>query len=83
MELNPEDIESFLTVQEVSAADAFGKTFKGHIPANNPYGLKEMDVAIKVSHNRTPQTCDQDLETMFKVWLFLLFYAFGFSFIAK
>lgn len=66
MELNPEDVESFLTVQEVSAADTFGRTFKGHIPANNPYRLKEMDVAIKVSHNRTPQTCDQDLETMFK-----------------
>ncbi|KAJ8449552.1 hypothetical protein Cgig2_005574 [Carnegiea gigantea] len=66
MELNPKDVESFLTVQEVSAADTFGKTFKGHIPANNPYGLKEMDVAIKVSHNRTPQTCDQVLETMFK-----------------
>ncbi|KAJ8449551.1 hypothetical protein Cgig2_005573 [Carnegiea gigantea] len=66
MELNPEDVKSFLTVNELSCGDTFGKTFKGHIPAENPYGLKEMDVAVKVSHNRTLQTCDQDLETMSK-----------------
>jgi len=81
--MNPENVKSFLTVNEQSCGDTFGKTFKGHIPAENPYGLKEVDVAVKASHNRTLQTCYQDLRQCLKYVYFLLFYAFGFSFIAK
>jgi len=63
MEFKPEDIR-----EDVQKGISW--------PADNPYGLKEMDMAIKVSHNRTPQSCDKDLETMFKVCLFFVVLCF-------
>ncbi|XP_057534434.1 wall-associated receptor kinase 5-like [Amaranthus tricolor] len=52
MEINPQDVKAFLSERPIGRDDAFGKTFLGHIPANNSYGLAEMDVAIRVSHPR-------------------------------
>lgn len=65
MEIKSHDVEAFLSQQLVGRADSFGQIFGGHIPANNCYGLKEMDVAIRVSH---PRTTDQeaDLQMQFK-----------------
>ncbi|KAK9666454.1 hypothetical protein RND81_14G186000 [Saponaria officinalis] len=57
MEFKLQDIEAFLNQEPVGRVDAFGDIFLRRIPANNGYGLKEMEVAIRVSQ---PRGGDQD-----------------------
>lgn len=64
MEIKSEDIEAFLSHQKI-AKDSFGCIFQGHIPANNSYGFKERDVAIRVSHSRTPDD-EANLQIQFR-----------------
>ncbi|KAL2936633.1 hypothetical protein RDABS01_028616, partial [Bienertia sinuspersici] len=52
MEFNPQDVKAFLSERPLARDDAFGKTFLGHIPSINPYGLGETNVAIRVSRPR-------------------------------
>ncbi|XP_021738451.1 probable receptor-like protein kinase At1g80640 [Chenopodium quinoa] len=65
MEITPLDIQAFMSEQPLGRVDAFGKTFLGHIPANNSYGLGEMDVAIRVSHPRIEDQ-EENLQIQFK-----------------
>jgi len=66
MDFKLHDVEAFLSQQSVGRADSFGQIFRGYIPANNCYGLKEMDVAIRVSHSRATDQ-EADLQMQFKV----------------
>ena len=61
--------QSILSERPIGRDDAFGKTFLGHIPANNSYGLAEMDVAIRVSHPRQGDL-KENLQMQYKVCLF-------------
>ncbi|KNA15770.1 hypothetical protein SOVF_095100 isoform B [Spinacia oleracea] len=65
MEITPHDITAFLSEQPLGREDAFGRTLLGHIPANNSYGLAEMNVAIRVSHPRR-EGQDENLHMQFK-----------------
>ncbi|KNA15769.1 hypothetical protein SOVF_095100 isoform A [Spinacia oleracea] len=72
MEITPHDITAFLSEQPLGREDAFGRTLLGHIPANNSYGLAEMNVAIRVSHPRR-EGQDENLHMQFKNELKLCF----------
>ncbi|KAL9232002.1 hypothetical protein vseg_007152 [Gypsophila vaccaria] len=52
MEFKLEDIQALLSQTPVGGVDAFGDIFLRRIPANNGYGLKETEVAIRVSQRR-------------------------------
>ncbi|XP_074286097.1 cysteine-rich receptor-like protein kinase 43 [Silene latifolia] len=57
MEFKFEDVQAFLSQKPIGNVDAFGDIFLRRIPANNSYGLKEMEVAIRVSQ---PHGGDQE-----------------------
>lgn len=65
MEIETRDIKAYLSDRSVGRHDEFGKTFLGHIPADNPYGLGEMDVAIRVSHLRNGEI-EENLRTQYR-----------------
>lgn len=61
----PHDIKEFLSERALGRDDTFGKTILGHIPSNNSYGLREMDVAIRVSRLRG-EVREETLQMQFK-----------------
>ncbi|KAL2936621.1 Cysteine-rich receptor-like protein kinase 21 [Bienertia sinuspersici] len=65
MEFDPQDVKAFLSERPLARDDAFGKTFLGHIPSNNSYGLGEMNVAIRVSRPRK-EDLEETLHMQFK-----------------